>query len=156
MKDRARLSKRKSYLSSKEGNEFFGSKDFPKALVASVHKWDPKGQLFGASEVPPSPSEAEQNRLRTHLNSKIKNKRILLCSGGADKLVPYRCGEPFITFLKDATTGWYKDGNVYVEDIVYPGVGHACPPKMVDDTSRFILDILKSSSAVASKSSPKI
>ncbi|TVY68807.1 hypothetical protein LSUE1_G008659 [Lachnellula suecica] len=137
MSDRARLTKLQTYTSS-NGAKFLGSKDFPHALVASCKKWDPKGILFGTSEVTSGPSED----IRGLLNSKIKGKRILVCSGGADKLVPYHCSEPFLNFLKDATEGWYKDGGVYLEDNVYAGVGHAYSEGMVKDTTRFVSDTL--------------
>jgi hypothetical protein len=146
MSDRARLSKLKTYTRS-NGVDFVGSKDFPKALVASVKKWDPKGLLFGTSEIQVNPSENEQKRLREMLDAKIKCKKLLVCSGGADKLVPYHCAEPFMQFLKNAASGWYKDGNVYVEDNVYLGVGHAYSEGMVKDTTRFVSDILAGSSA---------
>jgi len=155
MKDRARLSKRKSYISS-NGAEFFGSEDFPKALISSVQKSDPKGQLFGSSDIPISLSEEEQKRLHAIFDAKIKGKRLLLCSGGADKLVPYHAGESFIKFLKTAADGWYKDGNVHIEDIVYPGVGHQCTPEMVQDTSRFISHILLDNSSSNGKVASKI
>jgi hypothetical protein len=141
MTDRARLSKLETYTKS-NGADFVGSKDFPKALVASILKSDPRGLLFGTSEIQSNPSEEEQKRLREILDTKIKGKKLLVCSGGADKLVPYHCAEPFMCFLKNATSGWYKDGNVYVEDIVYPGVGHAYSEGMVKDTARFVSDIL--------------
>jgi hypothetical protein len=146
MSDRARLSKLQTYTSS-NGANFFGSKDFPKALISSVQKWDPKGMLFGSSEVNANPSEPEQKCLRELLDAKIKGKNLLICSGGSDKLVPYHCGESFLKFLKNATSGWYKDGNVYVEDNVYPGVGHEYSEGMVKDTTRFISDILAESSS---------
>lgn len=146
MTDRARLSKLKTYISS-DGAEFLGSKDFPKALMSSVQKWDPKGMLFGASEINIHPSESEQERLRQILDKKIKGKRVLVCSGGDDKLVPYHCSEQFMKFLKTATSSWYKDGDVYVEDNVYPGIGHAYSEGMVKDTTRFFADILASTSS---------
>lgn len=123
MSDRARLSKLESYTSS-NGANFLGSKDFPKALVASVQKFDPKGKIFGTSEVKVQLSQDEQKQIRHVLDSTIRGKRVLVCSGGDDKLVPYHCSEPFMDFLKAATSTWYNDGNVYVEDNVYPGVGH--------------------------------
>jgi hypothetical protein len=145
MSDRARLSKLETYTKS-NGADFLGSKDFPKALVTSAKKWDPKGLLFGTSDIQANPSESEQKRLRETLDAKIKGKKLLICSGGADKLVPYHCAEPFMQFLKNATSGWYKDGNVYVEDNVYPGIGHAFSEGMVKDTTRFVCDILAGSS----------
>ncbi len=141
MIDRARLSKLETYTSN-NGADFLGSKDFPKALISSVHKWDPRGQLFGTSEINPNPPEEEQARLREILDSKIKGKKVLVCSGGDDKLVPYHCSEPFVKFLKNATSGWYKVGNFYVEDNLYPGVGHAYSEDMVKDTTRFVSDVL--------------
>ncbi|KAE9378102.1 hypothetical protein N431DRAFT_541661 [Stipitochalara longipes BDJ] len=141
MTDRAQLSKLETYKSS-NGARFLGSEDFPKALISSVKKWDPRGLLFGTSEINPNPSEKEQVRLRQILNSKIKGKQILVCSGGDDKLVPYHCTEPFMKFLKNATSGWYQEGNVYVEDNVYSGIGHAYSEDMVKDTTRFVSNIL--------------
>jgi hypothetical protein len=146
MSDRARLSKLETYTKS-NGADFLGSKDFPKALIASAQKWDPKGLLFGTSEIQANPSESEQKRLRQILDAKIKGKKILVCSGGADKLVPYHCAEPFMQFLKNAANGWYKDGNVYVEDKVYAGVGHAYSEGMVQDTTRFVSDVLAANSS---------
>src|SRR5271169_2538956 len=99
MSDRARLSKLQTYTSS-NGANFLGSKDFPSALVASIQKWDPKGLLFGLEDINPDPSAEEKSRLRKILDSKIKGKSILVCSGGADKLIPYHASAPFIDFLK--------------------------------------------------------
>jgi hypothetical protein len=145
MTDRARLSKLETYTKS-SGADFLGSKDFPNALVASILKSDPRGVLFGTSHHHPNPKKLNPPRLREILDAKIKGKKLLVCSGGADKLVPYHCAEPFMQFLKNATSGWYEDGNVYVEDIVYPGVGHAYSEGMVKDTTRFFSDILAGSS----------
>lgn len=141
MTDRARLCKRETYLSS-NGANFLGSRDFPKALTRTIHRWDPRGLIFGNSEIQTSLSESEQNRIRGVFDSRIKGKRLLVCSGGDDKLVPYHCSKPFLDFFKNATSGWYKDGNVYVEDIVYDGVGHAISDGMIKDYTRFICDIL--------------
>lgn len=145
MSDRARLSKLETSTRS-NGADFLGSKDFPDALIASVKKWDPRGLLFGTTEIQANPSESEQKRLRGILDARIKGKKLLVCSGDADKLVPYHCAQPFMEFLKNATSGWYKDGNVYVEDNVYPGVGHAYSEGMIPDTTRFVSDILIGSS----------
>jgi hypothetical protein len=146
MSDRARLSKLSSYTSS-SGAHFLGSKDFPLALISSVQKCDPKGLLFSTNEIPSNPSESEQTRLRGILDSRLKGKKLLVCSGGNDKLVPYHCSEPFLTFLKGAVGGWYRDANVYVEDNVYAGAGHAYSEGMVKDTKRFISDILAGTSS---------
>lgn len=137
MTDRARLSKLNSYTKD-SGASFLGSKDFPKALVKSVEATDPKGILFSTSEIPTNLSRVEQERIRPILDSKIKGKSILVCSGKVDKLVPYHCSEPFLAFLKNAIGDWYKDGDVYVEDLVYEGVGHKFSDGMMDDAVRFV------------------
>lgn len=142
MTDRARLSKLETYTSS-NGTKFLGSRDFPVALVKSVQKWDPRGLLFGLTDIEVDPSPKEQARLRQVLDSKIKGKSVLVCSGGADKLVPYHCSAPFMNFLKKATKGWYNDGNVYVEDNVYDGIGHAYSDGMAQDADRFLRDLLE-------------
>lgn len=160
MTDRARLSKRSTYTTTQDTLEptFLGSPDFPQSLITACANHDPKALLFGTLPLPtnsapslsPPPasthplSSSEQQRLRPILNAKLKGKRILVCSGGADKLVPYHCSEPFLRFLKHATWkgGWYADGGVVVEDRVYEGVGHAYSEGMVVDATRFIRDAL--------------
>ena len=141
MTDRARLSKLCTYTKD-SGASFLGSTDFPKALIKSIETTDPKGILFSTSEIPLRLSQTEQDRLRPILDSKIKGKSILVCSGQIDKLVPYHCSEPFLTFLKNAVGDWYKDGDVYVEDIVYDGIGHAFSDGMVGDAVRFVSNIV--------------
>jgi len=107
--------------------------------------------LFGTVEVDSVPSDEEQKRLRGILDSKLKGKRILVCSGGNDKLVPYHCSEPFLAFLKQASSSWYRDGDLYIEDNVYAGVGHAYSENMVKDTTIFVSDLLSSSHRPVSK-----
>ncbi|CAG8983701.1 hypothetical protein HYALB_00006270 [Hymenoscyphus albidus] len=143
MTDRARLSKLPTYTST-NGATFLGSKHFPQSLITVAQKYDPKSLFFGTSPIP-SLSPSEQSRLRPTLESTIKGKRILVCSGADDKLVPYKSSEPFLTFLKEATgkDGWW-DGDVYLEDNVYPGVGHAFSEGMVRDAIRFVNDTLAS------------
>ncbi|KAB5572599.1 hypothetical protein GE09DRAFT_1269574 [Coniochaeta sp. 2T2.1] len=143
MRERARLSKLATYTKD-DGATFVGSKDFPPALVEACKKLDPKGILFGAGPIPApgETSEAEQRRLRAILDERVKGKKFLVCHGGDDKLVPYRCSKPFLDWFKDATTTWYGDGGVYVEDNVYEGVGHSFSPAMVEDALRFVVDVV--------------
>ncbi|KAI0098879.1 hypothetical protein GGR51DRAFT_565285 [Nemania sp. FL0031] len=121
IQDRARLSKLQTYTVD-EGVSFMGSKDFPKALIGACKKHDPKAILFGTGEVSTQPSTTEQDRLRPILDLRIRGKRFQVLSGGADKLVPYRAGRQFLEFFKNATDGWYKDGNVYFENHIYPDI----------------------------------
>ncbi|KAI0528305.1 hypothetical protein F5B22DRAFT_30522 [Xylaria bambusicola] len=155
LQDRARLSKLETFTVDK-GATFFGSKDFPKALVRACEKYDPKAIIFSSGEILTEPSASEQDRIRSILDSKIRGKRFQILSGGADKLVPYKAGQTFLDFFKNATTGWYKDGNVYVEDNVYPDAGHVFAPEMRRDAIRFVLDTVKSLDTSSRVASPKI
>lgn len=137
--DRARLSKLPSY----SDDSFVGSPDFPNALVSAVIKRDPKGLLFGLDPITPAPPASEQDRLRKILDAKLKGKALLVCSGGSDRMVPYHCSAPFMEFLKNAAAGWYADGDVYVEDNVYDGIGHQYSDGMRKDAVRFLGDILE-------------
>ncbi len=142
MSNRARKSKRPSWLASDGGATFLGSRDFPRSLVASAAKRDPKGMLFGTEAVPTqqSLSQQDQARLRAVLDRTLAGKRLLLCSGADDKLVPYACSEPFLDFLKQAAGGWYADGDVVVDDRLYKGVGHAFAPEMMGDAVHFLVE----------------
>ncbi|KAH8911922.1 hypothetical protein BR93DRAFT_33559 [Coniochaeta sp. PMI_546] len=155
MRDRARLSKLATYSAEDQGASFAGSRDFPPALVEACKKLDPKGILFGTSAVPApgATSEAEQRRLRAVLDERVKGKKFLVCSGGDDKLVPYRCSQPFIDWFKDAARTWYADGDVYVEDKVYAGVGHAFSSEMVEDAVRFVVNVAGGEASVERRSS---
>ncbi|KAH8902610.1 hypothetical protein BR93DRAFT_981961 [Coniochaeta sp. PMI_546] len=143
MRNRARLSKLATYSNDDGGASFAGSKDFPLALVEACKKLDPKGIVFGTSAVPApgTTSEAEQKQLRAILDEKVKGKKFLICSGADDKLVPYRCSQPFLDWCKDAIRTWYADGNLYVEDNVYAGVGHTFSAEMVKDAIRFVVNV---------------
>jgi hypothetical protein len=155
MSDRARLSKRQSYLSS-TGAGFFGSKDFPDSLIASALKRDPKGLLFGRGEVTRKPTEIEQRHLHGILDEHVRGKRVLVCSGGSDKLVPYRCSEPFLQFLKEANQTWYYDGDFHVEDIIYPGVGHEYTDEMMSATAKFVGEVLADAASHSGQKASKI
>lgn len=143
MRDRARLSKLSTYTAEDDGKSFRGSRDFPPALVDACKKFDPKAILFGTGAVPAAgtTTEAEQRRLKTLLDQTIAGKTMLVCSGGDDKLVPYRCSKPFLDWLKDASRTWYADAGVHVEDKVYAGVGHSFSAEMVKDAVRFVVDV---------------
>ena len=156
MTDRAKLSKRPSWTNSNPpGATFLGSKDFPKGLIAAVKKYDPAGLLLRESSslsnerYEQEPSEQEKDRLIPLLRGTLQGKRILLLSGGADRLVPYKCGEPFIKWLKRAIApgGWFEDGKMVLEDIVFDGIGHQFSPGMVEEAVRFITQSQTSRSA---------
>ncbi|KAI3392668.1 hypothetical protein diail_5308 [Diaporthe ilicicola] len=147
MQDRARLSKLSTYDKSTKGAGFLGSSDFPPGLVAQCARFDPKGILFGTGDVVESPSETQQARFRPILDAHVKGKKLLMCTGGDDKLVPWRCSEPFTKFFTSAAEGWYKDSGLVADNRVYPGRGHECSPEMVVDAVQFVCDVVQSASA---------
>jgi hypothetical protein len=138
------------------GTSFLGSHDFPKTLISACEKFDPKAILFGTGEIPTELPSSEQERLRMVLNSKIRGKRFQILSGGVDRLVPYDAGRQLVEFLHKATDGWYKDGNVYLENNIYPEVGHTFSGEMRRDAVRFVLDTVKCINGANKVSSPKI
>jgi hypothetical protein len=149
MRDRARLSKLPT-----SGSSFLGSPDFPTALIRACTLYDPKALLFGTNPIPSPSSQtsslipyqgASSPHIRSLLSSRLSNKQILVCSGGADKLVPYACSEPFLRFLKESTGkgGWWEEGGVVLEDRVYEGVGHAYSEGMGRDVVRFVCETLE-------------
>lgn len=146
-----RAKKSKLSTAAEGGASFIGSKDFPPALVEACRKYDPKGLLFGTGEVPRPGQYPEHTR--AVLAERLRGKKFLVCSGGEDRLVPYSCAEPFLNWFKDATGSWHEGEDISVEDIVYPGIGHAFEGKMITDALRFIVDNVDDDSG---KPSPKI
>lgn len=143
MKDRARLSKLATYDKSTSGAAFLGSRDFPPGLVAQCAQFDPKGIVFGTSDVVEAPAtDADQQPLRAILDAHVKGKKFLMCTGGDDKLVPWRCSESFTKFFVHAAETWYKDSGLTVDNRIYKGVGHACSDDMVRDAVRFISEVV--------------
>ncbi|GAB7355617.1 hypothetical protein MBLNU459_g6341t1 [Dothideomycetes sp. NU459] len=152
MSQRARKSKLDSWKASHPpGRDFLGSKDFPKGLIEAVEKYDPAGLLLGeldtvtAQDHLHEPSDAEKTRLRPILRDRLGGKRILCLSGGADKLVPYSCSEPFMQWFKSALRkdgGWFNDRGVVFEDIVDEEAGHEYSAKMRAEATRFIIETL--------------
>jgi len=165
MTDRARLSRLATWTrTTPPGVSFLGSADFPESLIQAVRKYDPVGLLLGPAAVPNEdifdhePTEEEKQRVLPLMIQCLGEKRILNMSGGSDKLVPYHCSEPFLRWLKNATgpNGWFSDGHVTIEDIVFDGVGHTLSPGMAQEIDRFVLDILSNGGGQATGSTPKI
>ncbi|OAA70099.1 hypothetical protein LEL_09915 [Akanthomyces lecanii RCEF 1005] len=122
------------------GESFLGSRYFPSSLVRTTLAHDPKGLLFGTDAVPGLPlGDADKDRVRQALDGqRVRGKRLLLCSGGRDKLVPSAVGRPVVDVLADASRGWYA--GVSVENKLYEDVGHAFGKDMVEDAVRFLVD----------------
>ncbi|KAK5020418.1 hypothetical protein LTR16_001030 [Cryomyces antarcticus] len=151
MTDRAKKSKLQTWVSTERpGAQFLGSVDFPKGLIETIERYDPAGLLMGELDVVTGddhlhePSDEEKTRLRPLMREHLGGKRILCLSGGADKLVPYQCGEPFLGFLRRAIGegGWFSDRETVLEDIVDIQAGHEFSPKMKEEAIRFIGETL--------------
>ena len=149
MSDRARLSKLGTWTNSNPpGSSFLGSIDFPQGLMEAVRRYDPAGLLLGEIDdniYDRDPTASERERVLPLLKRTLQGKRILNLSGGADKLVPYRCGEPFLRWLKNATAsnGWFNEGGVVFEDVVFDGVKHDMSREMVEEAHRFVIEALE-------------
>ena len=121
---------------------FLGSRFFPPSLISVCHRLDPKAMLFGTNAIPAPPLPAsEAARVRGLLEARrLRGKKLLLCSGGADELVPYAASAPLIAVLQEAVA----DGRagVALEDRVYDGVGHRFSKDMVEDAVRFLVKVV--------------
>ena len=149
MVDRARLSKRKLWIEGK-GKGFVGSKDWPWGLVSAVEKCHPAewfSRVLGREGTGPGEEDwaremtrDEVKRARPEMDRVFGGKRLLLLSGGADKLVNYRFSEPFLGWVKKAKAsgGWFEDGGLWLKDVVVDGCGHEVPPVMVDEMLVFV------------------
>ena len=148
MEDRARLSKRETWLEGK-GKGFFGSKDFPESLVKSLGRGDPAGVVWGRDGYGLGPGDVPSDKDEHGVNvEKVKvvmkrvfgNKRVLVLSGGSDKLVSYKFSKPFLDWLRKVSGkgGWFEDGGLVLEDEVFDGVGHEVTPEMVERMVRFV------------------
>lgn len=134
------------------GRNFLGSKDFPPSLIEAVEALDPAGILLGkldtvtADDHLHTPSKTEQERLRPIISHRLAGKSILCLSGGQDKLVPYACGAPFLTWLKKAVDhedgGWADGFDITVEDIVDPDARHEFSVRMRHEAERWLCDLL--------------
>ncbi|KKY21561.1 hypothetical protein UCRPC4_g03512 [Phaeomoniella chlamydospora] len=144
MSDRARLTKLSSCTPNEQsGGTFVGSKDFPPDLVEAVKRFDPAGLLLGDGKVGPLSAE-EDRAAKSAVYNLLGNKRILNMSGGADKLVPYHCSEPFIRWLQRVIASEQNRGNAIVlQDRVYEGVGHMFTPVMLEDAVTFISENIR-------------
>jgi len=155
MSDRARLSKRKTWTQT-QGRDFIGSTDFPTGLVEAIRKYDPTGLILGSlAEARPQSktqthhhtdlTQAERDVLLPLMSRTLGNKRIINLSGGADKLVPYAQGKPFLDWLKhvNGKGGFFEGSGLHFEDVIIDGAGHEVPPEMVTHMERFVLEILE-------------
>ncbi|KAF2503131.1 hypothetical protein BU16DRAFT_521742 [Lophium mytilinum] len=142
MTDRAAKSKLKTWTStSPPGSSFLGSQDFPQSLIDAIARYDPAGLLLPDLEDGSSPSPVALQKFKQLLQQHLGSKRILNLSGGADKLVPYAAGDPFLQVLQK-TLHEDPELDIGFEDVVFDGVGHAFTPVMSDRAVGWIGDVL--------------
>ncbi|MCJ1437182.1 hypothetical protein MMC27_006567 [Xylographa pallens] len=164
MSDRARLSKLETWTATTPpGSSFLGSVDFPVGLVKAVERYDPAGLCLGVSSrseesFEQAPSPERQRDLVPLLKHCLEGKRLMNLAGAADKLVPYAQAEPYLRWLKRAISphGWFNEGHVTLEDIVFDGVGHEMSPDMLSAAIRFIGESLESIPAKSREIASKI
>lgn len=152
MVQRAEKSKLKTWTeSSPPGVQFLGSTDFPPALQEAVERWDPAGFLQEGHKSTELVGDVQQHFQRK-IHQHLAGKSILNLSGGADKLVPYACGQPFIKVLKEAVSS-HKD--ISFEDVIFEGVGHDFSPLMAAKAASWLSDVLErdAQSSTSSKES---
>jgi predicted esterase len=110
-------------------------------LIDAVARYDPAGLLLLSKEDDSSPSLAATQRLKQLLQTHLGSKRILNLSGGADKLVPYAAGEPFLNAFKK-TIQESPELDVEFDDVIFDGVGHAFTPNMANKAVQWMGDFL--------------
>jgi len=150
MTDRAIRGKLASCTSTDPpGRDFLGSKDFPPSLLEAIRQRDPAGLLLGELDDPSShtraPSEAEKARLRPILKEKLAGKKLLVLSGGKDRLVPYAMSSPFLEWLKralDQNGGWFNDCGTELLDILDPEARHEFSALMRGETESWLCDVM--------------
>jgi pimeloyl-ACP methyl ester carboxylesterase len=150
MTDRAIRGKLASCTSTDPpGQDFLGSKDFPQSLLEVIRQRDPAGILLGELDNPSAhtrePSEGEKARLRPILREKLAGKKLLVLSGGKDRLVPYQQSEPLLTWLKHALNkdgGWFSDCGTELVDILDPEARHEFSALMRSEAESWLCDVM--------------
>jgi len=100
----------------------FGPPTFPDSLLQFIKSTDP------AASTPDITSSLKDA-------NPFVDKRILVLSGGADKMVPWEASKAFVEALHvDANRGGVKQ--VFVQD----GVGHECTQEMTSRLAAFVRD----------------
>ena len=164
MTDRAIRGKLPSCTSTDPpGKDFLGSKDFPPSLLEIIRQRDPAGlllsQLDNTDVTTREPSEGEKARLRPLLKEKLAGKKLLVLSGGKDRLVPYQQNELFLTWLKralDKNGGWFNDCGTELEDVLDSEARHEFSAMMRDKTESWLCDLMAGKPKIGERRNSKI
>lgn len=145
------------------GRDFLGSKDFPPSLLEAIRQRDPAGMLLGELHDPSAhssePSEAEKAKLRPIMREKLAGKKLLVLSGGKDRLVPYQQSEPFLAWLKralDKEAGWFGQYGTELEDILDPEARHEFSSVMRAESERWLCEVLSGRDAQGMRRNSKM
>ena len=101
---------------AKDSGVAFAPPHIPAHLHALISRDDPAQYASSSSSSDPNP---------------FVGKKVLVLSGADDPVVPWSCSEEFVDGL-DVGEGGAK------KVVVYPGVGHACTPEMVQEAAAFL------------------
>lgn len=107
-----------------------GPPTFPNSLIAYIAKTSPTPPLTGATIA----AELQTTYSYTDLDARINpfiGKKILVLSGGADRLVPWTTSEKFVHALQVGPNGRKE---VFVQE----GIGHDCTEEMMGKLAEFV------------------
>ncbi|RMI97187.1 hypothetical protein CDV36_016249 [Fusarium kuroshium] len=161
--DRARLSKLPSFAdTTPPGDKFIGSRDFPASLATVLRDVDAAqrimGSAYGTSRREVSEAEAQQLR-KCIMSERPRGKRLLVVSGGADRMAPYKLTSPVMEFLQRAVgenSSQRHDGGLVMKTVVVPNVQHELMMEMVYEAVNFVLESVACHSPSSSQPASKI
>ncbi|KAH8650758.1 hypothetical protein BGZ61DRAFT_375485 [Ilyonectria robusta] len=161
--DRARLSNLPSYAdTTPPGDKFIGSRDFPGTLAIALRDIDAAQRImslaYGASGREPSEAEAQQVR-KSIISERLRGKRLLVVSGGADKMAPYKLTSPVMEFLLQMVgdnSSRRHDSELVMKTVVIPNVQHELTMEMVHEAVNFAVESVACLSPSSSQPASKI
>ncbi|KAJ3546052.1 hypothetical protein NM208_g2203 [Fusarium decemcellulare] len=161
--DRARLSKLPSYTNTTPpGDKFIGSQDFPRTLAIALRDIDATQRImssaYGTSRRVTLEAEDQQMR-KSVMPERLRGKRLLVVSGGADKMAPYKLTSPVMEFLQHTmgeNSNRRHDGGLVMKSVVIPNVQHELTMEMVHEAVSFALESVACVSSSSSQPVSKI
>lgn len=136
-------------LTSHTGKRQLNPEYFPQYLLDAIAQSDPAALLTGHNKSSDiefkeynAAIEVESSRLQQM--RKLRGKKILSISGGADKLVPYSCVQPFLAWLQQAVSkeGCLSNDGISLRLVLEKDTGHEMTPNAAVEVTRFVTEIL--------------